>query len=234
MTVRTVRIVSYNVHACIGRDRRFAPDRIAAVLESLDADFVALQEVEDRRYRGRTVTRYLADRLGMHAHRGATLYRGDARYGNLLLAREAAVTHRLHDLSVDSREPRGAIEADFLVGDRTLRIFVTHLGLSAGERRRQLVRLLPELDRDDADVRVLAGDLNEWRPAAGASRLLKRALGATPRPRTFPAPAPVLALDRFYVAPAAAVAGVQAVRTPAARQASDHLPLVAELKISKD
>ncbi len=234
MTDRVIRIVSYNVHACVGRDRRFAPDRIAALLEELDADFLALQEVEDRPYRETTVTDYLADRLGMHAHRGATLNRGDARYGNLLLAREAAVAHRLHDLSVGSREPRGAIEADFVVGGRTLKIFVTHLGLGAGERARQVRRLLSAVDRDEADVRVLAGDINEWRPRAAASRLLTRSLGPTPGPRTFPARAPVFALDRLYVTPQEVVARLRAVRTPASRQASDHLPLVADLKMPAD
>ncbi|WP_405242166.1 endonuclease/exonuclease/phosphatase family protein [Lentisalinibacter salinarum] len=231
MSGRRVRIVSYNVHACIGRDRRFMPDRIAAVLEELDADFVALQEVEDRPYRGMTVTEYLADRLGMHAHRGATLYRGDAHYGNLLLAREAAVAHRLHDISVGSREPRGAIEADFEAGGRTLKIFVTHLGLRAGERRRQIRRLLPALDRGEADVQVLAGDINEWRPGAAASRLLTRSLGPVPLPRTFPAGAPLFALDRLYVTPRDVVVRVDAVRTRDARQASDHLPLVADLRM---
>jgi endonuclease/exonuclease/phosphatase family metal-dependent hydrolase len=137
MTDRRVRIVSYNVHACIGRDRRFAPERIAGLLQELEADFVALQEVEDRPWGDGTVSDYLAECLDMHPHRGATLYRGDARYGNLLLAREPAVAHRLHDLSVGPREPRGAIEADFLVAGRKLRLFVTHLGLRGGERKRQ-------------------------------------------------------------------------------------------------
>jgi endonuclease/exonuclease/phosphatase family metal-dependent hydrolase len=234
MTGRPVRVVSYNVHACIGRDRRFAPERIADVLEELGADFIALQEVEDRPYRDGTVTDYLAERLTMHAHRGATLYRGDAHYGNLLLAREAAVAHRLHDLSVDSREPRGAIEADFLVAGRKLRLFVTHLGLRAGERRRQLDLLWPELARGDADVRVLAGDINEWRPGAAGNRILPAVLDPAPLPRTFPAGAPLFALDRIYVTPGDVVAELRAVKTPTARRASDHLPLVAELRVTAE
>ncbi len=233
MTDRPVRIASYNVHACIGRDRRFAPERIADVLEELGADFVALQEVEDRPYRDGTVTDYLAERLDMHAHRGATLYRGDAHYGNLLLAREAAVAHRLHDLSVDSREPRGAIEADFLVAGRKLRLFVTHLGLRGRERRRQLELLRPELARGDADIRVLAGDINEWRPSAAGNRILPAVLDPAPLPRTFPAGAPLFALDRIYVTPGDALAALQAVKTPAARRASDHLPLVADLALPR-
>ena len=41
-----LKIVSYNVHRAIGRDRRFAPERILGVLREIDADVVALQEVE--------------------------------------------------------------------------------------------------------------------------------------------------------------------------------------------
>ncbi|HKL62310.1 MAG TPA: endonuclease/exonuclease/phosphatase family protein [Woeseiaceae bacterium] len=231
MTDRRVRIVSYNVHACIGRDRRFAPERIAGLLQELEADFVALQEVEDRPWGDGTVSDYLAECLDMHPHRGATLYRGDARYGNLLLAREPAVAHRLHDLSVGPREPRGAIEADFLVAGRKLRLFVTHLGLRGGERKRQLELLRPELERDDADIRVLAGDINEWRPGAAGNRILPAVLDPAPLPRTFPAGAPLFALDRIYVTPGDVVAELQVVKTPAARRASDHLPLVADLAV---
>ena len=41
----TLRIATYNIHRCRGLDGRTRPERIAAVLESIDADIVALQEV---------------------------------------------------------------------------------------------------------------------------------------------------------------------------------------------
>jgi endonuclease/exonuclease/phosphatase family metal-dependent hydrolase len=40
-----LRIATYNVHRCRGLDGRTRPDRIAAVLRSINADVVALQEV---------------------------------------------------------------------------------------------------------------------------------------------------------------------------------------------
>ncbi|MEJ2604463.1 MAG: endonuclease/exonuclease/phosphatase family protein [Gammaproteobacteria bacterium] len=228
-----IRIVSYNVHACVGRDGRFAPGRIADILQSLEADFIALQEVEDRIHEGRRVSDYLADRLGMQAYRGATLKRGDAHYGNLLLAKTVAADHRLHDISVPGREPRGAVEAEFTLGRKTLRLFVTHLGLRSDERAHQIRRLLPELERDDADIRVLAGDMNEWR-AAGASRALRRAFGGSLQRRTFPTVLPVLSLDRIYVTPPGALLNIRPVTDPPARQASDHLPLLAEIGIAHE
>lgn len=226
-----LRVVSYNVHACIGRDGSFAPGRIAGVLAELDADFIALQEVEDRDVHGLTVSDFLAAELGMHAYRGPTLARGDADYGNLLLSKRVADDVRRHDLSVTSREPRGAIETLYTIGETRLSLTVTHLGLSGMERRRQLVQLLEHLDRVDADVCVLAGDLNEWRPISAVHRQLMQRFGPPPRLRTFPSNRPLLALDRIYVAPRASIAALRADRSAAARIASDHLPAVCDIRL---
>jgi len=229
--VNRLRIVSYNVHACIGRDGAFAPERTAEVLAHLDADFVALQEVEDRSYRGMPVSAFLAAELGMHAYRGPTLGRNDADYGNLLLAKLAADDVRMHDLSVTRREPRGAIETLHTVGKARVSLTVTHLGLSGAERRRQLTQLLEHLDHLDAELRVLAGDLNEWRPISTVHRQLVHRFGPPPPVRTFPSSRPLLALDRIYVAPREAVKDLRAERSAAARIASDHLPIVCDVQI---
>lgn len=227
-----LRIASYNVHACVGRDGRFDPMRIASVIESLDADVIALQEVEDRSFEGTRVTDFLAAHLDMHAYRGVTLQREDADYGNLLLARPAAGAVRLHDISVKGGEPRGCIEADFVIGERRLRLFATHLGLRTGERLKQVEQLAPALLRDGADVRVLAGDINEWRPGARVLRKLSGLLGSGSRRRTFPARAPVFALDRIYVKPGQAVVQSKVPWTSDSRVASDHLPLVCDLRLA--
>jgi len=226
-----LRVVSYNVHSCIGSDGRFAPERIAEVLAGLDADLVALQEVEERRVDGCLVSELLADRLGMHAYPGPTLKRSDADYGNLLLARPAADGVMRHEISVPRREPRGIIEADFGLDDVQLRMFVTHLGLSGAERRKQLDLLLSVLERDGADVRVLAADFNEWFPIGRFHRRLGRGFGRSTRHKTFPATLPLLSLDRIYVAPATALKSSRIERSKLARNASDHLPVVCELAI---
>lgn len=205
------------------------PERIAAIMESLAADFFALQEVEDRRFAGSTVSNFLARRLGMHAYRGVTLRRSDADYGNLLLARREARNLTLHDISVFGGEPRGCIEADFGIGNQRLRLFATHFGLRAAERLEQVRKLAPALSNDDADVKILAGDINEWRPNGRVLRALRRVFGPGPRRRTFPSRLPTIALDRVYVSPARALAELSTVTTTEARVASDHLPLVCDI-----
>lgn len=228
---RRIRVVSYNVHACIGGDGEFAPQRICEVLHGLQADFIGIQELEDRMVGSERVSEYLAGKLGMHAYRGTTLKRRDAHYGNLLLSAQPALRTRMHDISMPGREPRGVIEAEFAVFERCIRILVTHFGLRARERRRQVDDVLKIVANGETDIDVLLGDFNEWRPGSYAVRALKGRFGAVPRLRTWPARRPALPLDSICVAPVSARRRIDVVTSGAARQASDHLPLVCDLQL---
>jgi endonuclease/exonuclease/phosphatase family metal-dependent hydrolase len=73
--------------------------------------------------------------------------------------------------------------------------------------------------------------MNEWVRGAGALLPLHRRLGRTPGPRTFPAPFPLFSLDRIWVTPRWRMRRLWVHRSPLARAASDHLPLVAELDL---
>ena len=115
-------------------------------------------------------------------------------------------------------------------GRRRLRVVVTHLGLRAGERRQQVERLLRAVGDDAVDAPSCSGDINEWWLWGRPLRWLHRRFGASPAPRTFPTRLPVLALDRVWVHPRKVLVSLTAVDTPAARRASDHLPVVATLR----
>jgi endonuclease/exonuclease/phosphatase family metal-dependent hydrolase len=227
-----LRFVTWNVHACIGADGEFAPARIRSVLEELGADFVGIQELEDREFDGGVVSDYLARKLGMRAYRGATLKRSDAHYGNLLLSRRPAARVRTHDISVPGREPRGIVEAEYEIEGRQVRVLVTHFGLRASERRRQVDELAVVAHRKSADIDVVLGDFNEWRPASYTVRALKRQFGNVLRHRSWPAQRPLLLLDGICVSPAGIDLSDDVVRTAAARQASDHLPLICDVRLS--
>lgn len=103
------------------------------------------------------------------------------------------------------------------------------LGLRGAERRAQLARLLPALDPADGAVVVL-GDFNTWSPWDAAEQTLSRLLGPTARPWSFPATLPLLAVDRIWVHPVGLLIDLRAERSPAARTASDHLPVAARLR----
>ena len=81
-----LRLATYNIHCGIGRDGRFSERRILDVLREIDADVVALQEVESRAS-GIDMLAWLARQTGLHAVSGATLMTADGHYGNGLLAR---------------------------------------------------------------------------------------------------------------------------------------------------
>ena len=228
---RRLRVVTYNVHACVGSDGEFLPQRICEVLDELHADFIGIQELEDRIFGDKPVSEYLARNLGMHAYRGATLKRRDAHYGNLLLSREAAATTCMHDISVPGREPRGIIEAGYNLSGHRIRVLVTHFGLKGAERRKQVHDLLRVIDGGESDIDVLAGDLNEWRPAGYTVRALKKRFGTVPRRGTWPARRALLALDSICVSPDTVRRAVHVVNTGKTRLASDHLPLVNDLHL---
>lgn len=229
-----LRVASYNVHACVGRDGCCDADRVAAVIRELDADVVALQEVlSDDAADGPDQFAHLADALGLHAVEGPTLHRAGARYGNALLTRLPVLDVDRLDLSVTRRESRGAVAVDLGWNDLRVRVVATHLGLVRSERRRQVALLLDWLDdptaRQPAALQVLAGDINEWIPYAGTLRSLDGRFGRAPTVRSFPAHRPLLRLDRIWVEPLHALRRLDAHRSPLARRASDHLPVLAEL-----
>lgn len=224
-----LRVVSYNIHCGIGRDRRFAPRRIRDVLAEIDADLVALQEVESRAS-GADMLALLAAETGLRAVAGPTLVYTDGYFGNALLTRCPIVAAERLDLGVAGCEPRCAIAADIDCTGRRLRIVATHLGLRRAERREQVQRLLGLFD-GLATPAVLAGDLNEWLEWSRPLRRLRAHFSPTPAPATFPAGLPAFALDRVWAHPRSILTGVAVHASALARVASDHLPLVATLEL---
>lgn len=228
--MRAVKLASYNVHRAIGTDRRFSPQRILDVLREIDADVIALQEVEARDG-GDDMLAWLATEMGFNAIAGTTLLRHDGHYGNGLLTRCGIRKQTLCDLSWRGREPRGAIAADLDFGGKALHLVATHLGLRPAERREQVLHLLQLFRERASDKAVLVGDLNEWFLWGRPLRRLHRYFKATPSPATFPSRLPVFALDRVWTHPRSMLRGLAVHSTPLSRVASDHLPLVATLEI---
>jgi endonuclease/exonuclease/phosphatase family metal-dependent hydrolase len=225
-------VATYNIPTCVGVDRRYDPARIASVLAEIDADIIGLQEVDARR-RGdlhHDQWEYLGAETGMTAIPGPNVDDHRGRFGNALLTRWPVLAVRLVDLSVAGCEPRGAIDVDIAVDDRTLRVVATHFGLRAPERREQTERLLAAIVTGPRpDAIVVMGDLNEWRGRRGGIPALDRHLGKAPAPRTFPSWCPLLPLDRIYAGRPAVLQDVEAHRSSLSRLASDHLPLCARI-----
>jgi endonuclease/exonuclease/phosphatase family metal-dependent hydrolase len=230
-------VASYNVHKCVGTDRRFDPARVAEVIGELGADILALQEV-DRRF-GRRIG--LLDMVQIERRTGLQLVplaiepEGHGWHGNALLVRAGRAT-RMSRMSLPGGEPRGAIMVELMMDKAgPLRVVAAHFGLLRRHRVRQVTAILDSLAAHAEMPTVLLGDLNEWR-AGGRSSL--RGLGHSfcegeACPPTFPSRLPLLALDRIFCRPHGVILGVEAHESPLARLASDHLPLKARLDLAR-
>jgi endonuclease/exonuclease/phosphatase family metal-dependent hydrolase len=221
-------VASYNVHRCVGRDGRHDPGRVAKVIEELQADVIALQEVDYRYHirRGVDQLRFLAEATGLESVWGPVLYGPrSGEYGNGLLTRHEVLAVRGIDLSVPRHQRRGALDVDLSVHGTRVRVVAAHLGLGLNERQTQVRRLLQALHDHDGAPLVLLGDFNEWRPPSRPLRRLHRHFGRTPGLRSFPSNFPLFALDRIWVQPRAALVAIEVHSSHWARRASDHLPV---------
>lgn len=226
-----LKIATYNIHGGVGSDGRFVPNRIAAAIDAIDADIIALQEVESRAT-GFDMLEFLAAETELRPIAGPTLLTANGDYGNGILTRLRVRDSRLLDLSWPGREPRGAIDAELMVDSRTqLRVIATHLGLRPAERRQQVRRLLAAFEHDRALPTVFMGDVNEWFLVGRPLRWLHRHFQQTPSPASFPARMPLFALDRIWVKPRTLLQKIQCLDTPLMRAASDHLPVIADIAV---
>jgi endonuclease/exonuclease/phosphatase family metal-dependent hydrolase len=226
-----VRVATYNVHACVGRDGRRDVSRIVRILRELDADVIGLQEVESRHGRSPVdQAQTIADALDMTCIEGPLLLAQRGWYGNALLTRLRVQTTRRVLFGRHGKEARGVLVCDLLGGDATSwRVMTTHLDLRSRHRRHQFEALVDELVPERPRPTVLMGDFNEWWPRSRALGALRRHAELPPAPPTFPSWLPILRLDRIAHVACRIEHGVRSHATPESRQASDHLPVFADL-----
>src|ERR1700733_8684058 len=131
------RIATYNIHKCVGMDGRVHPERVARVLEEVNADIVSLQEVVSHADSASAdhQAEYLAGRLGLFGAMGeARKHRGGV-YGNVTLSRWDFKLVRPIDITIGGREQRVALRTDIRLGGHILHMFNVHLGTAVRERR---------------------------------------------------------------------------------------------------
>jgi endonuclease/exonuclease/phosphatase family metal-dependent hydrolase len=225
-------VASYNIHRCIGTDSLYRPGRIVEVLRRLDADVVGLQEIDAHvmHPEGHQLD-LIAKNTGYSFVIGGTLFHDEAEYGNAILSRFPILASEKYDLTVDRREPRGAISIDLEAHGHRFRVINTHLGLKYYERRRQVRALFGILDRDPEIPKILMGDFNEWVPFFGSTLRLFRQFHHARGIRTFPATKPLLCLDQVFIDRKGILAGAKVMHSKLASRASDHLPIKAQLRL---
>ena len=247
------RVLTYNIHRCIGVDRRFRPQRVVEILDHHDADVVLLQEVDEGVPRSRELD--LAVELAQSAGyphfavgHNVQVRRG-GRYGNCTLSRYPIARERNIDLTIGRRKRRGCQHTTLLlpaskeVGEeRRLEVFNLHLGLSAREREKQ-VGLLVRSDElaalDPHSPCLVGGDFNDWRSLLRpiftevfdfeSATDLKSRWNAVMR--TYPSFAPRGGLDRVYYRGGLDLEAARTCRLKLSQVTSDHLPVVCEFSL---
>jgi endonuclease/exonuclease/phosphatase family metal-dependent hydrolase len=226
-----VRVMTWNIHGGVGSDRCCDLDRIIALAQRHDPDIIALQEVDSRRVSSNPEPAFeaLANALGEHVAEARLVTAPDGDYGHAVISRWPLSDVVRHDVSVRRREPRAAIEATIATPFGALHVVAAHLGLGFAERRRQ-AKHLADVARSGPARAILLGDFNDWTNRGSVQRTLKDLMPGRTDHKTFPARLPLLALDRIYVRPAELL--VRSWTDAAARAASDHLPVIADLDLS--
>ena len=240
------RIMTYNVHGCSGMDGRISPRRIARIIEAEMPDIVALQEIDfgRRRSRAEDQAALIARLTGMKHEFCPTVVVDDEQYGHALFSHwPMEVVKRARLPTAPGRpagEPRAALWVRVNVAGRAINVVTTHLGLGWNEGLVQVQALLgPDwIGGIPVDEPVLlCGDLN-LSPGGAAYRQLTRRLrdaqlalrGHAPL-RTFSSVQPFMRIDHIMLSPHFEVHGVSVPRNDLTRIASDHLPLVADLRV---
>jgi endonuclease/exonuclease/phosphatase family metal-dependent hydrolase len=238
-----LRLMTYNVHSCVGLDGALSVDRVAEVIAAYEPDVVALQELDVGRPRtgGVDQAEAIAGRLEMLLHFHPTLTVGEERYGDAVLSRLPMRVARAAPLPQLARkhplEPRGAIWAEIAAPWGDLQIVNTHLSLHPRERRLQVDALLgPEwLGAIAGGEAVLCGDFNAfawWPVCRSVTRRMREAQTVAPRHRpraTWQGGVPLGRIDHVFVDPPVDVLRVVVADDPLARVASDHRPVVVDL-----
>jgi endonuclease/exonuclease/phosphatase family metal-dependent hydrolase len=225
---------TYNIHKAVGLDRRRNPDRILAVLAEVDADVIALQEV-DRRMGLRESVLPLSHIEDYTPYRAVPLnQRPDSMgwHGNALLVRRGITLAEAAVVPLPVLEPRGAIRADLVLNGHRIRVVGMHLDLSGLRRRQQLRAILMHLKRCDHHCpTVVMGDCNEWGVRRGALSEFAAPWRVLAPGRSFPARQPVARLDRIAIGAEWRVIEAAVHHSALAVQASDHLPVMARLEL---
>ncbi|MBO9502735.1 endonuclease/exonuclease/phosphatase family protein [Brevundimonas sp. A19_0] len=240
------RLITYNVHRCVGMDRKLDLDRVAGVIAEFEPDIVCLQELDVGRARtgGVDQAAEIAGKLAMSVHFHPAMRVEAELYGDAILTHlpeQLVKTDALPSVAgIPGLEPRGALWTRIGVAGQWVNVLNTHLGLVPREQRRQATALVGRDwlgRRDCTGPTILTGDFNAtsitrpYRILAGRLDDAQRRLGLKPSVKTFPSSFPAIRIDHAFVSPEIRVTQVRSSFSPLARMASDHLPLILDFEV---
>lgn len=230
-----LRLASYNVHKCVGLDRRRKPGRIVDVINEIRADIVALQEV-DLRLGNRPAAlplHLIEHETDFHVPDFAPESPSLGWHGQAILIRRGIAIRDTRRILLPGLEPRGALLAEGEAGGQPFRVVAVHLGLLRRYRLMQMAAIRAAMSTRAAMATAILGDFNEWSSRDGMAPLADAFRVHAPG-RSFPAARPIARLDRIALSEGWHLGDAGVHVSPLARLASDHLPVWADVRLSPD
>ena len=237
----TIKVMSYNIRSGYGMDDVQDLERIASVIAAEQPDLVALNEVDQvtERSKGMDQAAQLAELLGYHHVFGPAIAYQGGHYGNALLSKQWITASHNQQLPIHPEatdEPRALLHGTVeLASGEQLEVLVTHLGLAAEERALSLPfiadyaqALVPVVLLGDFNIRQhnQYGEMSPLHPVLRDTATLTGQAGSEAL-YSFPADEPAITIDYIWVSEGVQTESLRVIHT----EASDHLPLVAELKL---
>ncbi len=241
----TFRIMTYNVHGCVGLDGKLSPRRIADVIAQYEPNIVALQELDVGRLRsGREdQAMIIAEHLNMSHHFHAAMRVAEESFGDAILSsfpmqliKKDALSRKLN---LPFFETRGALWSKVYFKDLPIQILNTHLGLNPKERLFHAKELLNREWLGHPQCKgsvILCGDFNAFPKSKVFKEFINKldsvqtAAVKTRHKGTWFGRYPFASVDHIFVNQEIEVINVEVADSYLARLASDHRPLLADLK----
>ena len=232
--------MTYNIHVGIGMDKKLDLARIAGVINAQHPDLVGLQEVDRGVQRTQRIDEIaeLAKLTRMNSDFAFNLRYQGGQYGVAILSRFPIISmdHRFYQNTREA-ERRGFIRGEVRIGGLTVNFVTTHLDYQYEDGRlfeaQQLLSALKEV----RGPLILVGDFNDI-PSGQAYQLMRHQFDdawAESRAKdegfSYPTDKPSKRIDYIFFR------AKDRVRTKRAwiveTQASDHVPVVADLVVGK-
>ncbi len=234
----TLRVMSYNIHHGEGLDGNLDLDRIAKVITDAKPDIVGLQEVDrgTERTQRRDLPAELAKLTGLTVQFDRNIPHQGGDYGNAVLTRfPIKRAKNTHLKSFANGEQRGVQQLVLDIQGREVLFMNTHLDArrDPAEREHSATELRALVQAAGAMPVILVGDFNAVPDAKSIAPLRDFLTDTWPAVSkdpgfTIPVKKPTRRIDYIWITPATITPVSMAVPYS---EASDHLPIVAELKL---
>jgi endonuclease/exonuclease/phosphatase family metal-dependent hydrolase len=235
-----VAVLTYNIYHGEDANGGSNLDAVAGIVNSLEPDLVALQEVDNktRRAKGLDLTAELSRRTGMKGIFGKAMDYDGGGYGEAVLCRYSVISTKDNPLPHTAKaEPRAALEVHVVLpGGAKMAFIGTHLDHQRDQTNRMMqAKRIAELYEGSELPMILAGDLNAT-PGSDPINLLCRqwsyAARDNPQP-THPSTRPARKIDYIMYKPKSRWKVVQ-VKVIDEKVASDHCPVFAVMELLPD